>query len=230
MRPPQPRRFPLTGWIGLSIILLCEVMLFADVVISNRGAVETESAVSAILQNRPSTLFAKVARLIAINMTALVWVGYLLLLEGVLTRQNGRSAVRARPHHFALLCLASVFIWCVFDAINFRRGMCAWEYIGIPHAFENRILGYLFAFAAIVPSMLMSGQVLMNARWFDRLRGCAWRLSPTGWWMIVIVGAIMCAWPLIACATRSPISRSGRSLVFLLDPINLKLGRAKPAA
>ena len=57
MRPPQPRRFPLTGWIGLSIILLCEAMLFADVVISNRGAVETESAVSVILAESPKHAF-----------------------------------------------------------------------------------------------------------------------------------------------------------------------------
>src|SRR4051794_23157387 len=123
------RRFPLTFWIGLTIILLCEVFLFADVAISHRGAVESETEVTAIFRNRPTTLFAKTARLVAINMTAFVWVGYLLLLEGTLTAQRGRSPVRARPHHFALVCLASVFIWCVFDAINFRRGMRAWEYI-----------------------------------------------------------------------------------------------------
>lgn len=224
MRPPQLRRFPITGWIGLSIIVLCEVMLFADVALSHRGAVETESQVTAILQNRPVTLSAKIARLVAINMTAIVWIGYLLLLEGTLTKQQGRSPVRARRHHFALLCLASVFIWCVFDAINFRRGMRAWEYIGIPHRFEDRILPYLFAFGAIVPSMLMSGQVLLNARWFDRLRGRPWKLPSAGWWLIVLIGAIMCAWPLLDARPITNLTL-WTSLVFLLDPINLKLGR-----
>lgn len=223
--PRRSIRFPITGWIGAAIILFCEGMLFADVRISDRGAVETQAQVTAVLQNRPTTFFAKAARLVAINMTAFVWTGYLLLLEGMLAAQHGRSPVRARPHHFWLLCLASVFIWCVFDAINFRRGMRAWEYIGIPHRFEDRIVAYLFAFAAIVPSMFMSGQVLlMNFKWFDRLRGRQWKLSNAGWWMIILAGALMCAWPLL---DPRPITNLTlwMSLVFFLDPINLQLGR-----
>src|SRR3954451_15805968 len=97
-------RFPFTFWIGLSIILLCEAFLFADVAISHRGAVESEADVAAVLHNRPATRFANFARLVAVNMTAFVWVGYLLLLEGTLTAQQGRSPVRVRPHHFALVC------------------------------------------------------------------------------------------------------------------------------
>lgn len=215
---------PITAWIGLAIILLCEVFLFADVMISRRGIVETQEQVTAVLRNRPTSTFAFIARVVAVNMTAIVWVGYLMLLSGTLHAQQGRSPVRARPHHFWLMCFASVFIWCVFDAINFRRGMRAWEYIGIPHAFESRILPYLFAFGAIVPSMLMSGQVLMNFGWFDRLRSRPWKLSNNGFWLIILVGTAMCLWPLL---DPRPITNLTlwTSLVFFLDPINMKLGR-----
>jgi hypothetical protein len=220
----MPRKLPVTYWLGLSIILLCEFFLFADVVMSDRGPVKTQEQVTEVMRNRPATGFGKVARLVAVNMTAFVWIGYLLLLEGLLTAQMGRSSVRVRAHHFALLCLASVFIWCVFDAINFRRGMRAWEYIGIPARFQDRIVGYLFAFAAIVPSMLMSGQVLMNWRWFDRLRSRAWTLSNPGFWIVIAIGAATCLWPLL---DPRPITNLTlwTSLVFFLDPINMKLGR-----
>jgi hypothetical protein len=218
------RRIPITLWLGIAIIVFCEALLFADVSLSHRGAVETEAEVTAILRDRPTTLFAKTARYVAINMTAFVWIGYLLLLEGTLTAQMGRSPVRSRKHHFWLLCLASVFIWCVFDAINFRRGMRAWEYIGIPARFEDRLLGYLFAFAAIVPSMLMSGQVLMNWRWFDRLRSRPWTLSENGLRVVILVGAAMCLWPLLDARPITNLTL-WTSLVFFLDPINMKLNR-----
>ena len=218
------RRLPIPFWLGLLIIAFCEAMLSTDVVLSKRGVVESQEQVTEVHRHRPATLVGRTARYVAINMTAFVWVGYLLLLAGTLTAQMGRSPVRARPHHFWLLCLASVFIWCVFDAINFNHGMRAWEYIGIPARFEDRLLGYLFAFAAIVPSMLMSGQVMMNWRWFDRLRSRPWTLSNFGFGIVIATGAAMCLWPLL---DPRPITNLTlwTSLVFFLDPINMKLGR-----
>src|SRR5256714_1926792 len=77
----------------------------------------------------PGKPLAHAARWVAVNMTALVWIAYLILLEGLLTLKNGASPVRRRPNHFLLLGLASVFIWGVFDMINFNLGMHAWIYI-----------------------------------------------------------------------------------------------------
>src|SRR6185503_12633973 len=88
-----------------------------------------------------------------------------------------KSPVRKRPHHFLLLFLASIFIWCVFDAINFNLGMHAWHYIGMPGShpripgnFTDRAVGYFFAFGTIVPGMLMSGQVLLELGAFNWAR------------------------------------------------------------
>src|SRR4051812_12457282 len=180
------RRFPKTFWLGLIVIVALEALLFYDVFTSHRGIVRSDYEVSVVFISRPpATRFGKFARLIAINITALAWPAYILLLEGMLTKQRGRSPVRARKHHFALLCLASVFIWCIFDAVNFRGGMRAWEYIGIPHVFWDRVAGYLLAFACVVPSMLMSGQVLLNLGIFNRMRGNPRNLPMWGWWLIL---------------------------------------------
>src|SRR5436305_11592268 len=123
-----------TLWIGLIIILACEVLLFTDVYLSHRGALKSHSEIQALkVNNQPTTPLGRAARYVAVNMTALVWVGYLLFIEGILAAQ-GDSPIRRRPHHFFLLALASIFIWCVFDWINFYF-IRAWRYIGFPIEF-----------------------------------------------------------------------------------------------
>jgi hypothetical protein len=222
----MPRRIPVTFVVGLVIIVSAEIFLFLDVRLTRRGTVETESQVQAILAQEPDGLLGTVAREVAVNMTAIAWIGYLLLLEGLLGFQTGRSPVRLRPHHFALLCLASIFIWCVFDYINFHANMGAWVYIGLPTNLSDKFLPYFFAFASIVPGMLMSGQVMLNAGWFDwaNITQGKGRLSEQGPWIGIeiiacFIGLLMFIWPLIY---PNPVTNLTlwTSLVFLLDPIN----------
>lgn len=217
------KRGRITLVLGLLIILFSEFYLFEDVRLSGRGAVHSEAAVEAILAEKPVGLHAKIARIVAVNVTPFAWTGYLLLLDGVLA-MRGESPIRKRRHHFWTLYLASVFIWCVFDAINFNAGMRAWNYIGLPKEFGDRVLGYLLAFGAIVPGMLLSGQLYLSLGLFDWARSPAWKMPAWCKWLALLAGAAMLAWPLIH---RDPIVNLTlwTSLVFLLDPINLRLGR-----
>jgi hypothetical protein len=217
------RRIPFTLPLGLAIILVCELLLFADVYISHRGPVHSDLQIQSILRCHPQTPLAVVARFMAINMTAFVWVGYILLLEGVLTIQMGRSPVRSRPHHFALLALASVFIWCVFDWINFYF-IHAWDYVGMPPLFLQTLPCYILAFGSIVPGMLMSGQILLNLGLFNWARSPQWTLPAWAKWLSFIAGCAMLLWPILL---PDPITNLTlwTSLVFLLDPINLYLNR-----
>ncbi|MGE5610129.1 MAG: hypothetical protein ACM359_12815 [Bacillota bacterium] len=233
------RGVPGTLLIGALIILVCEALLFTDVFSTGRGPFHTQTAVDAFKMNYPPTTpLGYAARWVAVNMTALVWVGYILLLEGLLTYQRGRSPVRSRPHHFAMLCLASVFIWCIFDWVNFYS-IRAWRYIGMPPTFAQRVLGYVVAFGAIVPGMLMSGQVLLSLGLFDWAASRSYRRgrasesqvmkAPSGAFNIVLVislvaGVVMFVWPWVH---PDPITNLTlwASLVFLLDPINYWLGR-----
>jgi hypothetical protein len=211
-------------WLGLLALIALEILLFQDVKLSGRGAVHSQAAIDAVLKDEPVDRIGDVARFIAINMTALAWVAYLVMLEGILSKQKAGSPVRRRPQHFALLCLASIFIWCVFDLINFRGGMLSWIYIGLPTEMEEKFLGYFLAFATIVPGMLLSGQVLLSAGTFDWARSRSWRMPRWAKWLALLVGVAMIAWPLL---NPNPITNLTlwTSLVFLLDPINQKLGR-----
>ena len=218
------RRLPLTLLLGLLILLACEALLFTDVFLTGRGAFHSHAEIVAFRQQHPpTTSIQHAARWVAANITPLAWIGYLLFLEGLLTWQQGKSPVRRRPHHFALLCLTSIIIWCIFDWINFYS-IQAWRYIGMPAAFSDRAVGYLIAFGTIVPGMLMSGQAMMNRGVFDWARGRAWRLPAWVPWASLAVGVAMLLWPLLHA---DPITNFTlwTSLVFLLDPINLWLGR-----
>ena len=221
---PVPRwrgRIPITFWLGLLLLIALELLLAYDVHHSHRGAPRTQADINAIAPT--SDPLSAFARWVAVNMTPLAWPAYLLLLEGWLTFRTGRSPARARPHHFACLCLASIAIWCLFDWVNFYF-IHAWTYLGMPPGFWDRAWGYALAFGAVVPGMLMSGQVFLNAGWFNRMRGRSWRLPRWIAPVVLVIGVGMFAWPLIA---RDPITNYTlwTSLVFMLDPINLWLGR-----
>lgn len=220
------RRLPKTFWFGLALIALLELALFADVVGSERGAIRVEARQLADAYRAESLpLLRAVARWIAFNFTALIWIAYVLLLDGLLCAQR-ESPVRRRPHHFAMLFLASIVIWCTFDTINFYS-IRAWTYIGMPPDFwRNRAWAYFLAFGTIVPAMLMSGQVLLNFGLFNWARSPAARWRMPGWLLIasLIVGGAMLLWPVVH---PDPVTNLTlwTSLVFLLDPINAWLGR-----
>jgi hypothetical protein len=229
----------VTLWAGAAIILVCEGLLFTDVVLSHRGAIHSNHEYISLPV--PSGLLAKSARWVAANMTPLAWSGLLLLLDGVLAGRPGGSPVRRRPHHFWLLFIASIFIWCVFDLINFWvfAPHHAWRYVGMPPAFADRLWGYILAFGAVVPGMLLIGQLYLSLGWFDwarvdkdphpspppAYRGRGQSRMPR--WLVflaLVAGVAMLAWPLLS---RRQVTNYTlwTSLVFLLDPINLWLGR-----
>ncbi len=221
------RRPPLTLPLGLLVILTAEALLLADVRLSGRGPVHTEAEARAVMAVWPTTDLGWVARGVAVNMTPLAWGGYLLAMEGLLRWQPAGSPVRRRPHHFALLCLASIPIWCVFDLINFHgvagTGMGAWTYVGLPPHLSDKFVPYVLAFGSIVPGMLMSGQAMLNAGWFDWARR-RWRLPRWAEAAGLVAGVAMFVWPLVH---PDPVTNLTlwTSLVFLLDPINDRLGR-----
>ncbi len=221
------QRFPITLALGLLMIAAAEALLYTDVRLSGRWAVRNEAEAHAVMAAEPTTRLGWVARGVAVNMTPLAWAGYLLAIDGLLAWQR-ESPARRRPHHFTLLCLASVTIWCVFDGINFHgvggTGMRAWVYINLPPDLSDKFVPYLLAFGSIVPGMLMSGQAMLNAGWFDWARVPNGRLPRWAEGVGLTAGVAMFVWPLVH---PDPVTNLTlwTSLVFLLDPVNDRLGR-----
>ena len=218
----QRRRVPVTLWIGLFIVLACEALLLTDLCITSRGPIKTDADI--VRLGVPHGKLAWASRFVAANMTPLAWFGYLIFLDGLLVLQRSGSPVRKRPHHFFMLFLASIPIWCVFDTFNFYS-IKAWDYIGMPPNRADRLLGYFVAFGSIVPGMLMSGQMLTNFGLFEWARFKPWpRMPKIVLWISFLAGLLMLVWPMVH---HDPVTNLTlwTSLVFLLDPINYALGR-----
>ena len=113
--PPEPAapskstEIPLTLWLGAAVIVTAEVLLFVDV--ARRGvAVLPPPAPDMITV--PTGGLAHLAHWVAVNMTPICWVGFLLLMDGLLAWRGRRggpgSPVRRRPRRFAVCVVTSV--------------------------------------------------------------------------------------------------------------------------
>ncbi|MGD2177130.1 MAG: hypothetical protein PVG71_04840 [Anaerolineae bacterium] len=78
------------GWLGLGIILMAEVLLFAG---------------------QP---------LVAKWFTPIVWTGYILFADALALRLRGHSLIRDRPREALMLAWISVGCWLLFEAYNIR--------------------------------------------------------------------------------------------------------------
>ncbi len=155
---------PVTFIVGVLLIAACETLLYVDV--SRR-----DDSVG------PIDTLGYAARWVAVNMTALCWVGYLLTLDGLLAWTRSGSPIRLRPNRFVVAWLTSVPVWCYFDWVNFYF-LDAWRYEGLPEGFSRRVVGYLIAFAAISPGMFLAAEAAQRLG-VRRLRrpGLAWALT-----------------------------------------------------
>jgi hypothetical protein len=218
----KPRIAP-TFYLGLALILAAEILLYCDVQSTHRGPLETQPAVLSLPD--PETPLATLARWTAIFMTPVAWLGYILFLDGLLAPTITGSPLRRRPNAFAFCALSSIVIWCVFDTINFYCfSPPAWTYIGPPLLWPPRFLGYVIAFAAELPAMFMTAQIVFNKFRLDRLRGPSWKLPPIAGPIICLFGIALLAWAVLG---RRAVANYGLwlSFILLLDPINLRYGQ-----
>jgi hypothetical protein len=206
-------------FFGLILLLLLHSLHFADV-----------------LELTIGTAFAPYSLVVRANMTPLAWSAYLLILLGLLTWLDGTSYLRRYRNRFAVCWLWSVTAWCYFDAMNFyfmtdpTTGLRAWEYFNLPPRFDDRILGYLFAFGAIAPGMFLTADVLQRLG-FHKLntsrRVAAGGGSPRRRVITVAVfflGVILSPIPIFVGTPASNLAIWVGTWA-LLDPINRCFGR-----
>lgn len=83
-----PRHFPFFGWMGILILLLCEVLVWLG------------------------------SAIVATWFTPLMWTGYILLADALVARLGGASWLTTRQREIPLLLLLSVGVWLMFEAYN----------------------------------------------------------------------------------------------------------------
>jgi hypothetical protein len=183
--------------------------------------------------------FAKIEPFWSWN-TPIAWTGFIIFADAIVWRARGASWIRSSPREFAALALVSIPLWIVFEGYNLR--IRNWHYVGLPEDPWLRYFGYAWSFATIWPAIFEAADVMAVAR--DSSRSAAplkrgstsdSRDSPKfnvgrrfsgAAWISMVAGALMLASPFFVslAVARYLAAPVWLGFVFLLDPINARLG------
>jgi hypothetical protein len=160
--------------------------------------------------------------------TPICWTGFIVFADAVVWRARGSSWIRSAPREFALLALASIPLWLIFEGYNLV--IRNWHYVGLPENDALRSFGYAWSFATIWPAIFEGAELIAVTRGsalpalpappaFPALPALPALLS-------VALGALMLASPFLTSPTVAAYLAAPVWLGFilLLDPINARLG------
>jgi hypothetical protein len=152
-----------------------------------------------------------------------LWLGYILIIDTLVERRTGTSLwVRSRKH-FVFLFFLSAPAWWLFEFLNKRLGN--WQYLGGEQFGDIQyfILSSV-SFSTVIPAVFGTAELVRSFRWIDRcadrLRVPDTRLAQSAFFITgIAMFSLMLAWP------KYFYPFAWTSLVFLLEPINYRLGR-----
>ena len=191
-------KFAAHGYVGLGVIIVAECLLFAG----NRFVGEW--------------------------FTPIVWTGYLLFVDALVYRIEGRSLCVTDRVELLVVAVVSIACWWLFEFYNAPRFWTSdlelwWHYHNLePNPFLRRV-GYDWAFATIFPAMFLTAE-LFAATIFRRQQGKRKIvLARPVVVLLVVAGAAAAILPLFIIS-RWLVPLVWLSFVFLLDPLNALRG------
>ena len=196
---------------------------FANAVFKNPGAL---IGLAIMISSETATL-AGVEPFASWN-TPICWTGFIAFADSIVYRIRRDSWIRTSPREFAWLCVASIPLWLVFEFFN--RFIRNWYYIGLPENLAVRYFGYAWSFATIWPAIFEGAELIAVWRGSreDDVRPVVGSFSRAGRFsraeiVSITTGGAMLAWPLVVHSQylAAPV---WLGFIFLLDPINDKLG------
>jgi len=152
-----------------------------------------------------------------------LWLGYVLAVDGLVARRTGSSILKRSPRGFALLFIASIPVWWLFEALNQRLGN--WEYVGreLFSDLEFAVLASI-SFSTVIPAVFETADLWRSMRWTDRFRDRSALRAATR----VRLGAITLGLAMLALLLLFPrvcYPLTWLALLFIADPIAHTLGR-----
>ncbi len=154
-----------------------------------------------------------------------LWLGYILTVDALVLRRRGTSLLVRSARGFALLFLASMPAWWLFEAINARTEN--WQYLGAGQ-FSDPAYALLasVAFSTVMPAVFETAELVRSFGWMDRserLRDGP-RLRPTRGVLRIMLtaGLAMLALLLIWPTVFYPFVWGAAYLIT--EPVNARLG------
>jgi tetratricopeptide (TPR) repeat protein len=190
----RTRRFPPYGWIGLISLAVAEWLMFRRV--------------------EPVATF----------FTPIAWTAYALIADAAVFAIRGHSRLRDAPRQFVKMALLSIPLWLIFEAYNLRLG--GWTYVGdLPLSLPVRWAAYGWAFATIWPGIFLTADLIESFGWWDA-PARPFVFSPATQRAFVTIGAVLLLVPVIVPRSVGVFLFGAVwvGFIFLLDPINFRLG------
>lgn len=152
-----------------------------------------------------------------------LWLGFVLLVDGVTLRRTGTSISARSWWRFTQLFLLSIPVWWLFELFNQRLGN--WEYVGREHFSDLEFALYCsLSFSTVMPAVLASAELMRSFRWIERFADGP-RIRPTARLRagLFAAGLLMLALMLLWPTYFFPLAWT--SVVLLLEPLCSLLGR-----
>jgi hypothetical protein len=189
-------KYPAHGYIGAGVIIAAEALLFAG----------------------NST--------VGHWFTPIVWTGYILLVDALVYKLEGRSPLANNRSEFLIVAVISIASWWMFEFYNAPRFWNSnlelwWHYHDLEPNLWLRRVGYDWAFATIFPALFETAE-LFRASLFSRRSEwieLAWKPSNLARVSMIALGAFGAIAPLIFPSTWFAPA-VWLAFIFLLGPLN----------
>jgi hypothetical protein len=149
------------------------------------------------------------------------WLGYCLVIDGLVFLRRGTSMLKRSPLGFMALFLISVPGWWLFELINERTQN--WHYLGAEY-FTPLQYGFFasLSFSTVMPAVFGTAELVSTFGFIKRIRRGV-RIIPSPATLIVFFGlgalmlALMLLWP------RYFFAFVWLSVFFMIEPLNVVL-------
>ena len=148
------------------------------------------------------------------------WWAYILICDSLIYKMKGNSLLMSRAKEFFLLMPWSVAVWLFFELVNLS--MKNWYYINVPRNDLLRWIGYMVAYATVLPGLFETTELLESTGLYRGLSVPAIPESRTWYTPFWIVGGVFLILPITLPQYGFPLIWG--SLIFLLEPINHRFG------
>jgi len=151
------------------------------------------------------------------------WVGYCLLVSGIVQRRKGSCLLTRNPAAYLLLFLVSMPVWWLFEGLNiFTQN---WIYLG-REAFSGTdyFLYSSLSFSTVIPAVFSTAELIGTFSWPKKLGKCPgfhldsrrlWILHGSGWGMLILM--------ILFPDKFFPVM--WLSIFFIIDPLNARFRR-----
>ncbi len=152
-----------------------------------------------------------------------LWLGYILLMEAVLSRNSGYDLVANDFKSWLFLFLVSSPVWWVFEWINERTGY--WEYLPVDSFSTFAYAAWCsLNFAIVIPAVFATSALFRN---LDLIVGIGQRVvlkwNNPSLFILHVLGWVMLAVTWWRPEVGAPLV--WMSLFFIFDPINYWRGK-----